>query len=77
MGRIPYLHTLNTESKTSMEIESEGCVKEFTANQAIGTGSWRKLGVFELAPGATLKLFPGKSYGVVIADGFALVPNGE
>ena len=76
-GRIPYLHTLNTESKTSMEIESEGCVKEFTANQAIGTGSWRKLGVFELAPGATLKLFPGKSYGVVIADGFALVPDGE
>ena len=45
-------------------------------DQAIADGTWRKLGEFDLAPGATLKLLPAKSKGYVVADGFAVVPAG-
>jgi len=74
MQRIPYLHSANVDSLTAMEIVSEGKSQTITFNQAIGTGSWQRVGVFDLAPGATLRILPAKSHGVVIADGFALVP---
>ena len=65
----------NMDSRTMMEIESGGETVEFAVNQAVGSGSWQRLGVFDLVPGATLKIHLDKSYGVVIADGFALVPD--
>ena len=74
MQRIPYQHSANVDSLTAMEIVSEEKTQAFSFNQAIGTGSWQRVGVFDLAPGATLRILPSKSYGVVIADGFALVP---
>ena len=49
-------------------------MKAFTIDQAQGTGMWQKLGEFDLAPGATLKIMPAKSSGYVVADGFAVVP---
>ena len=75
MGRIPYMYSANMDSRTMMEIESGGETVEFAVNQAVGSGSWQRLGVFDLVPGATLKIRLDKSYGVVIADGFALVPD--
>ena len=56
-----------------MTIESEGSVSHFKVNQAIGTGSWQKLGEFDLSPGAMLRIHLSKSFGVVVADAFALV----
>ena len=73
MGRIPYLHSANTQSLTAMTIESGGSVSHFKVNQAIGTGVWQKLGEFDLAPDAMLRIHLSKSFGVVVADAFALV----
>ena len=77
MGRIPYLHSAPMDSRTTLEISSGGKVTEFAVNQAVGSGTWQRLGEFDLAPGATLKILPAKSYGTVVADGFALVPAGR
>ena len=77
MGRIPYLHSAPMDSRTTLEISSGGKVTEFAVNQAVGSGTWQRLGEFDLAPGATLKILPAKSYGTVVADGFALVPVGR
>ena len=45
-------------------------------NQAAGNGDWVDLGLFDLQPGATLVVLPGKSEArTVFADGFALVPE--
>ena len=74
MGRIPYLHSALMDSRTTMEICSDGKVTAFTVNQAVGTGTWQRLGEFDLAPGAKLTILSAKSYGTVVADGFALVP---
>ena len=74
MWRIPYLHTVNMNSCTVAEVSSGGETKRFTFNQAIGCGEWREVGEFDLAPGATLRIIPSESYGVVVADGFAIVP---
>ena len=75
MGRVPYLHSANPDSRTVFEVLCEGRTVSFTADQAVGMGTWRRLGELDLAPGATLKIVLAKSYGVVIADGFALVPE--
>ena len=75
LWRVPYMHSLKTESVTTLEIFSGGTVRSITVNQSIGTGTWQEAGEFELAPGATLKIIASKSRGVVIADGFALVPQ--
>ena len=72
--RVPYLHSAIMDSKTVMEIASGGTVRRFSCNQACGCGAWQDVGTFDLAPGATLKIVPAESYGVVVADGFALVP---
>ena len=71
--RVPYMRLADTTSETVLELVSGGRAKKFTVNQAIGTGMWRDAGVFDVAPGAVLKILPSQSHGVVIADGFALV----
>ena len=73
MGRVPYSWSAKQGSKTAFEIESDGKHTSFSADQAQGTGEWQKLGEFDLAPGATLKILPAKSKGYVVADGFALI----
>jgi len=75
LWRVPYMHSAKTESSTAIEISSSGNIKRITVNQSIGTGTWQESGVFDFAPGAALKIIASKSYGVVIADGFALVPQ--
>jgi len=79
MGRVPYSYGANPGSKTVFEIVSEGKTEKFSADQAQSTGQWVKLGEFELAPGAVLKILPAKSHGYVLADGFAVAPckNGK
>ena len=76
MGRVPFSYGAKPGSKTVCELTSGGRVKTFTIDQAIADGTWRNLGEFDLAPGATLKLLPAKSKGYVVADGFAVVPAG-
>ena len=77
MGRIPYHHSAHADSRTVMEIVSEGTVKRFDTCQAIGSGSWQRIGEFELAPGSELKIITSESYGTVVADGFALIPESK
>ena len=76
MGRVPFSYGAKPGSKTVCELTSGGRVETFTIDQAIADGTWRKLGEFDLAPGATLKLLPAKSKGYVVADGFAVAPAG-
>ena len=73
MGRTPYEPRAAIGSTTAFEIESGGKKVEFRADQAQATGTWRRLGEFDLSPGATLRIIPTKSSGFVVADGFALV----
>ena len=73
MGRTPYEPNAALGSSTAFEVTSDGKTVAFAADQAQATGTWRRLGEFELAPGATLKIVPAKSKGFVVADGFALV----
>ncbi len=75
MGKSPYIwQSNNANSSTAMEMVSGGKTQAFTANQDVGTGSWQKLGTFDVGPGAELRIIPAKSKGYVVADGFALVP---
>ena len=73
MGRCPYLHSADTNSETLMEVTSGGETFRLKVNQTVGMGTWQKIGEFDLEPGATLRIIPSESHGVVIADGFALV----
>lgn len=74
MGRIPYLWFAKPGSSTAFEISSGTNLFSFAFDQGQETGQWRRIGEFELAPGATLRLVGGKSSGTVVADGFAVVP---
>ncbi len=74
MGKVPYSYGAKPGSKTTFKIVSGGKAEVFTFDQAYGTGSWQKIGAFDLAPGATLAIVPAKSKGFTAADGFALVP---
>ena len=74
MGKVPYSYGAKPGSKTTFKIVSGGKAEVFTFDQAYGTGSWQKVGTFDLAPGATLAIVPAKSKGFTAADGFALVP---
>lgn len=74
MSKTPYAYGAKPGSKTAFELTSGGKTVEFFADQAQGTGSWQKLGEFDIQPGATLAIVPKKSKGFVVADGFALVP---
>ncbi|MCQ2395730.1 MAG: FAD-dependent oxidoreductase [Kiritimatiellae bacterium] len=73
MGRIPFVRTTPTGSITAFVIESGNRSVEFTFNQAYEPGVWHEFGMFELEPGARLKIVPGKSQGIVVADAFAIV----
>ena len=72
MGRIPFIRTTPDGSLTAFEIVSGGKTIEFAFNQAYASGIWHELGMFELEPGAVLKIIPKKSRGIVAADAFAL-----
>ena len=74
MGKTPYAYGAKPGSKTAFEITSGGNTESFFFDQAIGTGSWQKIGEFDLEVGATLTIIPSKSKGYVVADGFAIVP---
>ena len=74
MGRVPYCWFAAADSATSFVVSSGGMKKSFEFNQATDCGEWVKMGEFDLEPGATLTLVPAKSHGLVIADGFAVVP---
>jgi hypothetical protein len=58
-----------------LTVESDGRKTDFKWDQTQRMGEWTNLGVFDLAPGSTLVLDPEKSKGMVIADGFAVVPE--
>ena len=75
MGRVPYCWFAEADSETAFELTSGGKTTEFAFNQATDCGEWAEMGEFDLQPGATLKLDPSKSHGLVIADGFAVVPK--
>ena len=77
MGRTPYVYLAAPGSQTALEITSGDTRTEHLFDQGVGTGTWRRIGEFDLAPGATLAIVPAKSKGFVIADGFALVPVGS
>ena len=74
MGKTPYAYYAKPGSKTAFEITSGGKTESFFFDQAIGTGSWQKIGEFDLEVGSTLTIIPSKSKGYVVADGFAIVP---
>ena len=73
MGKTPYVWNAKPGSKTAFELTTGGKTQQFFFDQAQGTGSWQKIGEFDLAPGATLAIIPAKSRGFVVADGFAVV----
>jgi hypothetical protein len=77
MGKVPYSYGAKPGSRTACEITAGGKATSFFFDQAYGTGSWQKIGEFDLAPGATLTVIPAKSRGFTVADGFALVPMGR
>ena len=74
MGKVPYCWSASADSATEFVLESGGKTAAFAFNQATDCGEWARIGEFDLQPGATLRLVAAKSHGLVIADGFALVP---
>ena len=74
-GKAPYFWKVTRPSATAFTVESEGRKTDFKWDQTQRMGEWNDLGVFDLAPGAKLVLDPEKSVGMVIADGFAVVPE--
>ena len=73
MGKTPYAYSAKPGSRTAFELTSGGRTESIFFDQAQGTGSWQKIGEFDLAPGATLSIIPAKSKGFIAADGFALM----
>ncbi len=74
-GRIPWHHSARPGSRTVLKLCGPGFSYRLTVDQGIAPGTWRDLGVYQLEPGAVLKLIAGESEGTVVADGFALVPE--
>ena len=77
MWRVPYANWACPGSETVLEIVSGGRIVLATIDQGMNGGEWNKVGDFDLAPGAKLRIVGSKSRGTVIADGFALVPLAE
>ena len=73
LGRAPYSNWAKPGSVTTLELVSGKTVRSLTIDQAVNGGQWNEIGVFDLEPGATLRIVGAKSRGTVIADGFALV----
>ncbi len=63
--------------EAAFEITSENKTTTVLFNQYLDQGTWRRVGDYELAPGATLTIVPAKSTaaGKLFADGFALEPR--
>jgi len=74
-GRIPYCWWAKPGSRTRLEVVSDGKTVCLDWDQGLETGTWRRIGVVELVPGAVLKIVPAKSSGTVVADGFAICPE--
>ena len=75
-GRLKLKAYLEDSNAGSWRFEQQG-IETFFFDRSAGTGYWRKMGTFDLSPGATLSIIPAKSTGYVAADGFALVPMAE
>ena len=71
---VPYHWNAKRPMRTVYEVFSGGATTEAAADPALRMGEWNELGVFDLAPGAVLRVIPSKSVGRVIADGFAVAP---
>jgi hypothetical protein len=72
--RVPYLWKVSVPSKTVFEVVSDNQTYEIEVDQTVEMGLWREIAVFDLAPGAYLRLNVSKSKGTIIADGFAIAP---
>ena len=72
--KVPYSWWAKPGSSTALDVVSGGVTVRATIDQGYATGTWQKVGEFDLAPGATLAVVPAASRGTVFADGFALAP---
>ena len=72
---VPYHWNSKHPMRTAYEVLSGGAVAEASADPIVRMGEWNELGVFDLEPGAVLRIVPSKSVGRVIADGFAVSPE--
>ena len=77
-GIVPHLFNLPDPPIVELTVLSGGKESRIEWNQYVGSGFWRDLGTFELEPGATLELrrSPNCRRKSIIADGFAIVPEG-
>lgn len=73
MGRIPYQNRAHPGSRTFIEVVSGPTTYELSVDQALESGLWREFGILDLQPGAVLRIVGRKSFGTVVADGFALI----
>jgi hypothetical protein len=74
-GRTPYHWDVIRPSSTAVTVESGGAKTAFKWDQTQRMGEWIDLGAFNLSAGARLVIDPENSEGMVIADGFAIVPE--
>ena len=72
--KVPYSWWAKPGSSTALDITSGGKTVRVNIDQGFATGTWQKVGDFDLEPGATLAIVPAASHGTVFADGFALAP---
>ena len=62
---VPYHWNAKRPMRTAYEISSGGAVAEVAVDPVLRMGEWNELGVFDLAPGAVLRVIPSKSVGRV------------
>jgi hypothetical protein len=74
-GKVPYRWNVKRPASTAVQIRSAGGEVNLKWDQTQRMGEWIDLGVLSLDKGATLTIDPSASTGMVIADGFALVPE--
>ena len=74
-GKVPYFWKVIRPSSTAITVETVNGEADLKWDQTQRMGEWTDLGGFDLAPGAKLALNPAESKGMVIADGFAVVPE--
>ena len=75
-GKVPYHWMVKKPSSTAITVENGADRKEFRWDQTRSMGEWIDLGVFDLDKGARLVIDAKASTGTVIADGFAISPEG-
>lgn len=74
-GKVPYFWKVIRPSSTAITVETVNGEADLKWDQTQRMGEWTDLGAFDLVPGAKLALNPAESKGMVIADGFAVVPE--